>query len=146
MNNEGGTCGYREPPWINLIANSKHPIRPAARAMQGLSALHSYENGKDRPYLHLVVGGVPDNLAMRGMFDVFNEVEALRLIGQRTRLDHIQRILVAVVNSLVEADDRVGQAVDCTRHVRRADADYRGADRSPFVRGGRASAGHRGKI
>ena len=100
FNNYGGTCGYREPPWLALIANPDDPLRPAARAMRQLAELRTYENGKERPYIHLVDGGVADNLAMRGVLDVMDETEALRLAGQPTPLDTIKRIAVVVVNSL----------------------------------------------
>jgi NTE family protein len=100
LNNYGGSCGYREPPWLDLIANGPYPIRPAARSMQELAELRTYENGKARPYIHLVDGGVADNLAMRGVLDIMDNVEALRLIGLPTPIDRVKRIVVIVVNSL----------------------------------------------
>lgn len=100
INNYGGTCGYREPDWLVRITNPDHPVRPAARTLRELADLRSYEDSKDRPYVHLVDGGVSDNLAMRGVLDVLDEVEALRVVGLPTPLDHVKRIMVVVVNSL----------------------------------------------
>lgn len=98
--NYGGTCGYREPPWLELIANPQHPIRPAARSVRYFTDLRAYEDGKERPYIHVVDGGVGDNLGMRGVLDVMDQVEALRLVGQPTPLDHVKRMALVVVNSL----------------------------------------------
>jgi len=100
VDNYGGRCGFSEPPWLDRIANTAHPLRPAARAMHELAELRSYENGKERPYIHLVDGGVSDNLGMRGILDIMDEVEAIRLVGLPTSLDYLKRIAVIVVNSL----------------------------------------------
>jgi len=100
VDNYGGGCGFSEPPWLDRIANVNRPLRPAARAMRELTELRSYENGTARPYIHLVDGGVSDNLGMRGILDIMDEVEAIRLVGLPTSLDHLKRIAVIVVNSL----------------------------------------------
>jgi len=74
--------------------------RPAARAIQQVKELRYYEDGKQRPYLHLVDGGVSDNLGMRAVLEILEEFEALRLEGVPTPLDHARRVAVFVVNSL----------------------------------------------
>ena len=99
-NNYGGTCGYQEPPWLKVIANPAHPIRPAARSIRYFTDLRAYENATEKPYVHVVDGGVGDNLGMRGILDILDQVEALRLVGMSTPLDHIKRIAFVVVNSL----------------------------------------------
>jgi NTE family protein len=50
--------------------------------------------------LHLVDGGISDNLGLRGVLDVLETYEALHGAGQPTPLDHIRRIIIFVVNSL----------------------------------------------
>jgi NTE family protein len=100
MYNYGGTCGYKEPPLLTRIANSATVARPAARAIQQVKELRYYEDGKRRPYLHLVDGGVSDNLGMRAILEILEELEALRLQGVSTPLDHAKRLAVFVVNSM----------------------------------------------
>jgi len=68
--------------------------------MQQVKELRYYEDGKRRPYLHLVDGGVSDNLGMRAILQILEEVEALRLEGVPTPLDHARRLALFVVNSL----------------------------------------------
>jgi NTE family protein len=99
LNNYGGTCGYREPPLLRLITDPAHPARPEARALQELKELRSYEDGKERPYIHLVDGSVSDNLGVRGIIDIMDELEALHMLGFSTRFDSIKRLVVFVVNS-----------------------------------------------
>jgi NTE family protein len=100
FNNYGGSCGFHEPSWLKLITDPAHPVRPAARALRELQELKSFGDAKDRPYVHLVDGGVADNLAMRGILNIFDEIEALRLVGAPTPLDRVRRVVVVVVNSL----------------------------------------------
>ncbi len=100
LDNYGGRCGFREPAWLDKIANPAHPVRPAARVLQQIADMRLYEDSKERPYIHLVDGGVADNLAMRGVLDVLDQFDALRLVGVPSPLDKIKRIVVFVVNSL----------------------------------------------
>ena len=74
--------------------------RPAARAMAHLKELATYEDGAKRPYIHPVDGGVSDNLGMRGVLEVLEEIEAAHAIGLPTPLDHVRRVVVVIVNSL----------------------------------------------
>ena len=62
--------------------------------------LEPYTDGVHRPYIHLVDGGVSDNLGMRGVLDALELLEALHDEGLPTPLDHVRRIIVFVVNSL----------------------------------------------
>ena len=98
--NYAGTCGYKEPPFLARIERSADVARPAARALQELKELRYYEDGKQRPYLHLVDGGVSDNLAVREILAILDELQALQLESVPTPLDHAKRLVVFVVNSL----------------------------------------------
>ena len=100
IENYAGTCDYKEPPLLASIKESAEVARPAARTLQELKELRYYENGKERPYLHLVDGGVSDNLGMREILAILEEFEALRLEGVPTPLDHARTLAVFVVNSL----------------------------------------------
>jgi NTE family protein len=100
INNYGGTCKRNIPEWTKLFTDSPDPPRPAARALRELRATQAYGDGADRPYLHLVDGGVSDNVGMRGVLDALEVLEALHDAGVPTRLDDARRIIVFVVNSL----------------------------------------------
>jgi NTE family protein len=102
VNNYGGTCNWQLPPWAMPFVDSGNPPRPAARAIRTLQSATAYGDGKNRPYLHLVDGGVADNIGMRGVLDALEILEALQETGIRTPLDNLKRIVVFVVNSLSE--------------------------------------------
>lgn len=99
INNYGGSCGKRMPLWFTPFLNTKNPPRPAARTLERIQELNALMNGGE-PYLHLVDGGISDNLGLRGGLDVFNWMEALREAGHTTPFDHVQQIVVVVVNSV----------------------------------------------
>ena len=100
INNYGGTCNYTVPPWVQLFTRSANPPRPAARAIRELKEAETYTDSVNRPYIHLVDGGVADNVGMRGVLDALQFLEALHGAGLPTPLDQARRIIVFVVNSL----------------------------------------------
>jgi len=100
INNYGGTCNMAWPPWAKRILDTDHPPRPAARALRSLHSLIEFGDGAKRPYLHLVDGGVSDNVGMRGVLDALETLEAMREVGVPTQLDSAKRIVVLIVNSL----------------------------------------------
>ena len=102
LNNYGGTCNRKIPPWAVPFIDSADPPRPAARAVRTLKSIQAYGDGVHRPFLHLVDGGVADNLGMRSVLDTFEVLEALSESGIRTPFDNVRRIIVFVVNSISE--------------------------------------------
>ena len=100
IDNYGGTCDYRFQPWTKLFLDNPNPPRPAARTLKRLQELQTYADRSTRPYLHLVDGGVSDNIGVRGILDVLATFEALHAAGIPTPLDHIRNVFVFVVNSL----------------------------------------------
>jgi NTE family protein len=100
INNYGGTCKYTTPVWAKPFLESAQPPRPAARALRSLKAEQALADSVHRPYLHLVDGGVSDNVGMRAVLDALEILEALHDVGLPTPLDSVKRIIVFVVNSL----------------------------------------------
>ncbi len=100
IDNYGGTCGYRPPPWAKLFLDNPDPPRPAARTVKRLQELEAFADREHRPFLHLVDGGVSDNVGMRGVLDVLSTFESLHAAGQKTPYDHVRNIFIFVVNSL----------------------------------------------
>ena len=100
LNNYGGTCNYGLPAWAKPFVDSPNPPRPAARAIRSLKATQAYGDSVKRPYLHLVDGGVADNVGMRGVLDALEILEALHDAGIPNPLDNARHIIVFVVNSV----------------------------------------------
>jgi NTE family protein len=100
FNNYGGSCKFVAPRWTQAFRDPDTAPRPAARAVKRLQELETYQDGVQKPYIHLVDGGLADNLAMRGVLDTLEELEALKLLGESTPLDHVRKVVVFVVNSM----------------------------------------------
>jgi NTE family protein len=104
INNYGGTCGYREPSWVQAVMDTGNRARPAGRALQRYKEMKSFQDSAERPYLHLVDGGVSDNLGMRAVLEGLEALEASsgvqRTLRSTSRLLTLRRIVVFVVNSL----------------------------------------------
>ena len=100
FNNYGGTCKFQWPSWARALMAPGNNVRPAGRSLQRLKELESMQDGANRPYLHLVDGGISDNLGMRGVLESMEELEAVRGMRKKSRLDDVRRMIVFVVNSL----------------------------------------------
>ncbi len=100
INNYGGTCHSTLPAWVKPFVESENPPRPAARAIRSFRAAASFSDSVHRPYLHLVDGGVADNVGMRAVLDSLEVLESLHQIGVPSPLDSARRIIIFVVNSL----------------------------------------------
>ena len=100
INNYGGTCKTITPDWVKPFLYSDNPPRPAARAVRSLKAEQAFHDGARRPYLHLVDGGISDNVGMRAVLDALEILEALHDAGLPSPLDGARRIIVISVNSL----------------------------------------------
>jgi NTE family protein len=100
INNYGGTCNWSVPPFLEPFKDPATAPRPAARTARHFQELREYDDGARRPFIHLVDGGLSDNLGMRGVLEVLEELEALHGLGQRTPLDGVRRVVVFIVNSL----------------------------------------------
>lgn len=103
INNYGGTCHYTLPPFLVAFTDAEKTPRPAARALTQLHDLQSYGVG-NKPYIHLVDGGLSDNLGVRGVLEALEELSALQTLEIHTPLDSVKRIVVFVVNSLSAPD------------------------------------------
>ena len=82
INNYGGSCGYRDPPWVQAAIKPRERAWPGNRAQQRYRSLRAYENGRDRPYIHLVDGGLAGNLGVYPVVEALQEAEASEAFSQ----------------------------------------------------------------
>jgi NTE family protein len=61
--------------------------------------MQSFQNSKDRPYIHLVDGGVSDNIGVRGVLEALEELSASAAFRGEVGFGDIRRIVLFVVNS-----------------------------------------------
>ena len=99
FNNYGGTCGYQYPAWVRDVAKPEGRPRPAGRAVQRYREMQDFQNSKDRPYIHLVDGGVADNLGVRPVLETLEELGVSTAFRDEVGFGGIRRIVLIVVNA-----------------------------------------------
>ena len=67
--------------------------------MQRYREMQDFQNSKDRPYIHLVDGGVSDNIGVRGVLETIEELAASAAFRGEIGFGVIQRIVLIVVNA-----------------------------------------------
>ena len=100
LNNYGGNCSYVPPRALQFLSAPALPPRTAERAKREIDERLAFADGANRPYIHLVDGGVADNVGMRSVLATLESMEALHRAGVPTLLDRVRRIVVFVVNSV----------------------------------------------
>ena len=67
--------------------------------MQRYREMQDFQDSKDRPYIHLVDGGVSDNIGVRGVLEAIEELSASAAFRGEVGFGVIQRIVLLVVNA-----------------------------------------------
>jgi len=105
--NYAGSCGYRQPAWVQLAVDdhaSRANPRRTARAENRLSLAAA---GPARPYLHLTDGGVADNIGLRGPLDAITSTNHPWSVLQMMNRKQVSKLVVIVVNAATNpATDR----------------------------------------
>jgi len=103
--NYAGTCGYRQPAWVQLAFDdhgSRVNPRRTARAENRLSLAAEKpkpEKGPQRPYIHLTDGGVADNIGLRGPLDAIASTNHPWSVLQLMNKKLVSKLVVIVVNA-----------------------------------------------
>ena len=106
LRNYSGECGFKPPPWFVDALQSREV---STRRFQRAEGLASYLNATERPYIHLLDGGLADNLGLRSALDQVilagSAWSALRTAG----LERTRKIVFVVVNAESEAPTQWSQ-------------------------------------
>ncbi len=99
LNNYGGTCAFQYPAWVKDVVDPDNRKRPAGRALLRYRDMQAFQQSGERPFIHLVDGGVSDNLGMRGILEGLEELEASEAYRKELGVVGARRVVVIVVNS-----------------------------------------------
>jgi NTE family protein len=101
LHNYAGSCGFEIPEWM---ARALEEGKTSTRQYHEASRLNTYFDTEKRPYIHLVDGGVVDNLGLRA------DIDRLHLMGdawtslKERGLENIHKGVIIVVNAEVAID------------------------------------------
>ena len=116
LNNNGGNCGYRLPEKISraVVDNfSADKLQLQTRLEMLGQGVAAYQNSKERPYIHLLDGGLTDNLGLRSLLDM-SELYGDSL-GEQIRANRVRHIVIinglrAVASAVIDIPiDRFSQ-------------------------------------
>jgi len=99
LDNRGGTCGYRPPPWVADAWKSLPEQVLGNRMDLRVRQMERLQNSRERPYIHLVDGGLSDNLGLYGVVQALQELMVSPELRAAVGVDGVRRIAVVVVNA-----------------------------------------------
>jgi len=104
LRNYAGTCGYQMP---EALAQAMRPPRDVtSRRLDLANNMLPFLDTEKKPYIHLVDGGVADNLGLRAA------LERVTIMGdpwttlKYARRENVHKIVFVVVNAETEIDDK----------------------------------------
>lgn len=104
LRNYAGKCGYHVP---EALAEAMKPPRDISnRRFDLANNMGPFLDSKKKPYIHLVDGGVADNLGLRAA------LERVTLMGdpwttlKYARMENVHKVVFVVVNAETEIDDK----------------------------------------
>lgn len=98
LKNYAGQCGYQLPPWLGA-AKKKGGI-----AGQRANELLSYQDIEKRPNIHLLDGGLSDNMALRGLIEGASVIGGLERFLKEGNLKQVKKLVVISVNAETSPD------------------------------------------
>lgn len=96
LENRAGRCDFRLPAWARFALDEQ---RQGGRAHRLAQRIVSYLDADRRPFIHLLDGGVTDNLGVRAILDAFELAGGARTLWQRDGRTHLRRGLFIVVDA-----------------------------------------------
>lgn len=112
LNNNGGRCNYTPPIKIEDVDDSETGRQQSRTIKEFYERFQKYADGKNRPYIHLIDGGLTDNLGMRSLLDM-TEMYPEKILTNKILQNNIRHIVVINVN----AQNQVSSNLDKTAAV-----------------------------
>jgi NTE family protein len=97
IKNYAGLPGAAKPHFVPRTPEDGSRISP--HEAQVLSILNSYADSKNKPYIHLVDGGLADNLGMQSLIDDTIAVGGASRLLELGGMQRPKRLVIIVVNS-----------------------------------------------
>lgn len=99
FNNYGGQCNFEYPLWVQSVMSPDPEARPVGRAIERYRELKDFQNSKERPYIHLVDGGLSDNIGVRPALEFLEELQASAAYSKKVGFGDIRRIVLIIVDA-----------------------------------------------
>lgn len=107
VNNYAGNCNYRVPDWIDQA--SKDLLVNPPRFNRARIA-RSYLNSEERKYVHLLDGGVADNIGLRGQLMAIRSNDLSWSLVNKINLKEIKKLVVIVVDARTDPKTEIDKS------------------------------------
>jgi len=98
FNNYAGQCGYSAPTWLT------EKKKKSGIAAQRANELRSYSDTEKRPTIHLLDGGLSDNIALRGLIEGASVTGGLEQYLKEGKVKQVRKLVVLSVNAETSPD------------------------------------------
>jgi NTE family protein len=99
LDNRGGSCGFQAPAWMHQALDASRGRLLGNRAALRFRQLALLEDSRERPYIHLVDGGLSDNLGLYGIVQALQEIMANEDFRTAMIARRLRRVVIVVVNA-----------------------------------------------
>ncbi len=107
LNNNSGNCGYRVPERFQAASeNAADSLQQKTR--HEMLYNHYYTDSKARPFLHLVDGGLTDNLGLRSLLET-QEIYPNSSLQAMLEAKNISRVIIVSVNAQNQISETISQ-------------------------------------
>jgi NTE family protein len=104
MRNHAGSCGFEPPPWLEEALSDRRGRPRQYRAARSFVQLHD----PDKMFLHLVDGGISDNLGLRAGIDLIELAGSWERAGELMGAErHLDKVVVISVNAETDPDPSI---------------------------------------
>ena len=101
LQNYAGTCGFEKPAWLDESLKKARVSVP--RQWRYARVIASYLAQENRPYIHLIDGGISDNLGVRNPWRMAMDIEHWNNLIKTEQDKNVKRLVTIVVNSQTES-------------------------------------------
>jgi len=101
LDNYAGNCGYQLPDWVVLAEGD---IDNNLGRYKTAEVFRTYQYRQSRPHIHLLDGGVADNLGLRGPIQAITSDDTEFGIKHKINTGKIKKLLVITVDARSQVD------------------------------------------
>lgn len=107
LRNHANRCAMPEPLWVSYALRER---RLSSRLFYNASKLRAYRDADAHPYIHLLDGGLSDNLGLRTTLDAVLMTQGAWNFSQTVGISNIRKVVFIVVNASTESDHGYARA------------------------------------
>ena len=104
LRNHAGECGYQMPPALALAMQPPRDV--TSRRLDLANNMLPFLDSKKKSYIHLVDGGVADNLGLRAALERVTLMGDIWTTLKCANMENVHKIVFVVVNAETEINDK----------------------------------------